>query len=59
MNDFNINFNLILENLIFFVLATSFLGIVGWAWRNTKPYSLPTPLPGWILNLNYFGYELY
>ncbi|ERT09400.1 putative membrane protein [Lyngbya aestuarii BL J] len=48
MTSFNIHFNLILENLIFFVLATSFLGIVGWAWRNAKPYSLPTPLPGWF-----------
>ncbi|MEB3281140.1 MAG: hypothetical protein VKK42_19665 [Lyngbya sp.] len=44
----NTDFNLLLENLLFFVLATSFLGIVGWAWRNAKPYSLPTPLPGWF-----------
>ncbi|MEA5496648.1 hypothetical protein VB834_21845 [Limnoraphis robusta Tam1] len=48
MYSFNIHFHLILENLIFFVLATSFLGIVGLAWRNALPYSLPSPLPGWF-----------
>ncbi|WP_413159977.1 hypothetical protein ACL6C3_16260 [Capilliphycus salinus ALCB114379] len=48
MTSFNTHFNIFLENAIFFVLATSFLGIVGWAWRKAKPYSLPTPLPGWF-----------
>ena len=48
MTSFDTHFNLFFENLLFFVLATSFLGIVGWAWKNAKPYSLPAPLPGWF-----------
>lgn len=40
--------NLLFENLLFFVIATSFLVIVGWAWRHSKPYSLPQPLPAWF-----------
>ncbi|MFN6566019.1 hypothetical protein [Dendronalium sp. ChiSLP03b] len=44
----NINLYLFLENLIFFLLATSFLVVVGWAWRHAKPFSLPEPLPGWF-----------
>lgn len=42
------NLNLLIENAIFFVLASSFLAIAGWMWRNTKPYSLPEPLPSWL-----------
>ncbi|RCJ42073.1 hypothetical protein A6770_35260 [Nostoc minutum NIES-26] len=42
------NLYLFLENLIFFLLATSFLVVVGWAWRHAKPFSLPEPLPGWF-----------
>jgi hypothetical protein len=30
------------------VLATSFIVIVGWAWRHSKPFSLPEPLPDWF-----------
>lgn len=44
----NINFHLLLENLIFFLIATSFLVVVGWAWRHAKPFNLPEPLPGWF-----------
>jgi hypothetical protein len=40
--------NLLLENLLFFAIATSFLVVVGWAWRQSKPYSLPQPLPEWF-----------
>ena len=40
--------NIILENLLFFAAATAFLGVVGWAWRDAKPYSLPHPLPSWF-----------
>ena len=36
------------ENLLFFAIATSFLVVVGWAWRQSKPYSLPQPLPEWF-----------
>lgn len=39
---------LLIENLLFFGAATAFLAIVGWAWREAKPYSLPQPLPGWF-----------
>lgn len=39
---------LLLENLIFFAIATSFLAIVGWSWRSIEPYELPKPLPAWF-----------
>lgn len=40
--------NLLFENLLFLAIATSFFIIVGWAWRQSKPYSLPQPLPAWF-----------
>jgi hypothetical protein len=43
-----VNLYFLYENLLFVILATSFFGIVGWAWRNTKPYDLPYPLPDWF-----------
>ncbi|MBW4648595.1 MAG: hypothetical protein KME06_07820 [Kastovskya adunca ATA6-11-RM4] len=48
MTSLNTETYLLLENLIFFVLATAFLAIVGWAWRQAKPYTLPEHLPGWF-----------
>lgn len=30
----NTNLYLLLENLLFFAIATSFFGVVGWAWRD-------------------------
>lgn len=39
---------LLFENLLFFAIATSFLVVVNWAWRQSKPYSLPQPLPEWF-----------
>ncbi|PIG94168.1 hypothetical protein [Gloeocapsopsis sp. IPPAS B-1203] len=39
---------LIVENLLFFTLATSFLIFAGWLWRHAKPFSLPQPLPNWF-----------
>lgn len=39
---------LLVENLLFFAIATSFFFIVGWAWRSAKPFYLPEPLPGWF-----------
>ncbi len=48
MTSLNTNLYLFVENLVFFILATSFLILVGWAWRNSKPFSLPQPLPGWF-----------
>jgi hypothetical protein len=39
---------LLLENLVFFVIATTLFAIVGWSWRNMEPYELPKPLPGWF-----------
>jgi hypothetical protein len=44
---FNTN-HLLLENLAFFAIATSFLAIVGWSWRSIEPYELPKPLPDWF-----------
>jgi Tfp pilus assembly protein PilO len=40
MTSLNTNLYLLLENLLFLVLATSFIVIVGWAWRYSKPFSL-------------------
>ncbi|MEC4986736.1 MAG: hypothetical protein SAJ37_21110 [Oscillatoria sp. PMC 1068.18] len=42
------NLNLLIENAIFFLIATSFLTITGWMWRNSEPYSLPETLPSWF-----------
>ena len=42
------NVNLLYENALFIVTATSFFVVVGWAWRKTKPYDLPHPLPDWF-----------
>lgn len=39
---------LLLENLLFLISTTSFLTIVGWSWRNAKPFDLPQPLPPWF-----------
>lgn len=48
MTSLNTNLYLFLENLLFLVVATSFTIIVGWAWRNSKPFSLPEPVPEWF-----------
>lgn len=42
------NLNLLVENLLFLVLATSFLVFVGWVWRLALPFSIPEPLPAWF-----------
>ena len=39
---------LLIENGCFVAIATLFLGVTGWTWRNSKPYSLPDPLPSWF-----------
>jgi hypothetical protein len=39
---------LLLENSLFLLLSTVFLGTVGWAWRQLKSYRLPEPLPPWF-----------
>lgn len=41
-------FNLLVENLLFFTLATAFFATVGWAWKDLPPYKLPEPLPEWF-----------
>jgi hypothetical protein len=40
--------NLLWENFIVLVLVTSFLVFVGWVWRESKPFTLPQPLPTWF-----------
>lgn len=40
--------NLLSENLLFLVVATSFLIFMGWMWRSSKPFSIPEPLPAWF-----------
>ena len=45
MTSLNTNLNIFLENLLFLVVATSFLVFVGRLWRHSKPFSLPQPLP--------------
>lgn len=44
----SINLNILLENLLFLVISTSFLAFVGFLWRKSKPFSLPQPLPAWF-----------
>ncbi|PSN15222.1 hypothetical protein C7293_08295 [filamentous cyanobacterium CCT1] len=39
---------LLVENAVFFGIATAFLAITGWAWRHIAPFDLPKPLPGWF-----------
>ncbi|WP_241829281.1 hypothetical protein [Desertifilum tharense] len=36
------------ENALFSAIALIFIVTVAWAWRETKPYTLPEPLPGWF-----------
>ncbi|OUL19320.1 hypothetical protein [Nostoc sp. 106C] len=38
---------LLIENLLFFIVATFFTVVVGWLWRNANPMILPKPLLGW------------
>ena len=40
--------NLLFENLLFLLIATSFLVFVGWVWRLSLPFSIPQPLPAWF-----------
>lgn len=40
--------HILFENSVFLVIATLFCVVVGWAWRDTKPFELPQPLPGWF-----------
>lgn len=40
--------NLFYENLLFLAIATVFLVLVGWAWRQAELYDLPQPLPDWF-----------
>lgn len=42
-----IDWYLLGENLAFLVVSTAFLGVVGWSWRDLKPYTLPE-LPQWF-----------
>jgi len=39
---------LLVENIVFFTIATGFLIAAGWAWRSVKPFQLPQPLPHWF-----------
>ncbi|HEY9651716.1 MAG TPA: hypothetical protein V6C95_13700, partial [Coleofasciculaceae cyanobacterium] len=48
MTSLNTNLYLFLENLLFLVVSTAFIAMVGWTWRNAKPFYLPEPLPGWF-----------
>lgn len=36
------------ENLLFFCGSTLFCFIVGWAWKDLKPFTLLKPLPSWF-----------
>lgn len=42
------NFSLLLQDFLFVGIASLFFLLVGWAWRQAKPYDLPRPLPGWF-----------
>ncbi len=40
--------SLLIENGVFFIVATGFLSITAWAWQNQQPFKLPQTLPGWF-----------
>jgi hypothetical protein len=40
--------NIFLENLLFLVVSTAFLVYMGRGWENSKPFTLPKPLPAWF-----------
>jgi hypothetical protein len=44
----DIGLRLLVENSLFFVIATGFLAIAAWSWRQLPAYQLPEPLPGWF-----------
>lgn len=37
-----------IENLLFLTFATLFFAIAGYAWRDSKPFEIPKPLPSWF-----------
>ena len=39
---------IIIQNLVFLLVTTAFLFIVGWRWKEAKPFDLPLPLPIWF-----------
>ena len=44
----DIGLRLVVENSVFCIIATGFLVVTGWAWRDAKPFALPKPLPDWF-----------
>lgn len=44
----DIGLRLVVENGIFFLIATTFLTLTGLAWQGVQPFQLPEPLPGWF-----------
>jgi len=48
MNFSTTEVKILVANLLFFAIATSFFLIGSWAWRQSKPFSLPEPLPAWF-----------
>jgi len=48
MTGWDSNSYIFLETLLFLGISTTFLTLVGWAWRLAKPYELPRPLPAWF-----------
>lgn len=43
-----LGWRLLLENAVFVAIATGFLAIAGWAWRDLPAFQLPKPLPAWF-----------
>ncbi len=48
MTTLNPYLRLVWENLIFLTFAVSFFAAAGYAWRNSKPFEIPKPLPSWF-----------
>ncbi|MEH1787342.1 hypothetical protein [Nostoc sp.] len=42
-----LNLYLFVENFLFFLIATLLIVAINWGWKDTKPYTLPLPFPGW------------
>ena len=44
----NLELHFLFENSLFLTLATAYLAITAWSWREVSAYKLPQPLPGWF-----------
>ncbi|MEM1366618.1 MAG: hypothetical protein AAGG02_01110 [Cyanobacteria bacterium P01_H01_bin.15] len=44
----SLGLHFLFENSLFLGIATGYLAITAWGWREVNAYELPRPLPGWF-----------